>query len=84
MSDKKHSIQYKDIGGQAVMEGVMMQSPANESIAIAVRRPSGRIVVTCERNGKRRMVVVMGVKPGDHGRRRDELAKKLLEWSYQP
>ena len=48
MSDKKHSIQYKDIGGQAVMEGVMMQSPANESIAIAVRRPSGRIVVTCE------------------------------------
>ncbi len=42
------------------------------------------IVVTCERNGKRRMVVVMGVKPGDHGRRRDELAKKLLEWSYQP
>ena len=25
-----------------------MQSPANESIAIAVRRPSGRIVVTCE------------------------------------
>ena len=47
MSEKK-SIQYKDIGGQAVMEGVMMQSPANESIAIAVRRPSGRIVVTCE------------------------------------
>lgn len=39
---------YKDIGGQAVMEGVMMQSPANESIAIAVRRPNGRIYVTCE------------------------------------
>ena len=33
---------YQDIGGQAVMEGVMMQSPANESIAIAVRRPSAR------------------------------------------
>ena len=48
MSEKKQSFQYKDIGGQAVMEGVMMQSPANESIAIAVRRPSGRIVVTCE------------------------------------
>jgi len=47
MSDKNSM--YKDIGGQAVMEGVMMQSPANESIAIAVRRPSGRIVVTCER-----------------------------------
>lgn len=42
------------------------------------------IVVTCERDGRRRMVVVMGVNPGDHGRRRDELAKKLLEWSYQP
>ena len=44
---KKHA-QYKDIGGQAVMEGVMMQSPGDESIAIAVRKPSGRIVVTCK------------------------------------
>ena len=49
MSQKNES-KYKDIGGQAVMEGVMMQSPANESIAIAVRRPSGRIVVTCSKN----------------------------------
>ena len=48
MENKKHI--YQDIGGQAVMEGVMMQSPANESIAIAVRRPNGKIVVTCERN----------------------------------
>lgn len=32
-----------DIGGQAVMEGVMMKSP--DSIAIAVRKPSGEIVV---------------------------------------
>ena len=47
MGKTKHV--YQDIGGQAVMEGVMMQSPANESIAIAVRRPSGRILVTCER-----------------------------------
>ena len=39
---------YQDIGGQAVMEGVMMQSPANESMAIAVRKPDGRILVTCE------------------------------------
>lgn len=46
--DKKES-KYKDIGGQAVMEGVMMQSPASESVAIAVRRPNGKIVVTCER-----------------------------------
>ena len=40
MSNQKHP--YKDIGGQAVMEGVMMQSPSDESIAIAVRRPNGR------------------------------------------
>ena len=33
-----------DIGGQAVMEGVMMKSP--DAIAIAVRRPDGSIVVT--------------------------------------
>lgn len=48
MSNQKEP-KYKDIGGQAVMEGVMMQSPADESIAIAVRRPNGRILVTCER-----------------------------------
>ncbi len=49
MKKSQPKVQYQDIGGQAVMEGVMMQSPANESIAIAVRRPNGRIVVTCER-----------------------------------
>ncbi len=42
------------------------------------------IVVTCQRAGRNRMVVVMGVQGSDRGRRRDELAKKLLEWSYQP
>ena len=47
MSEKK-AVKYQDIGGQAVMEGVMMQSPANESMAIAVRKPDGKIVVTCE------------------------------------
>ncbi len=45
MSSEK--VQYKDIGGQAVMEGVMMQSPSDESIAIAVRRPNGKIMVAC-------------------------------------
>ncbi len=45
---KEYTPKYKDIGGQAVMEGVMMQSPANESMAIAVRKPDGRILVTCE------------------------------------
>ena len=44
----KQSCVYKDIGGQAVMEGVMMQSPGDESMAIAVRRPDGKIYVTCE------------------------------------
>jgi uncharacterized protein YqhQ len=32
-----------DIGGQAVMEGVMMKGP--EAVAVAVRRPNGTIVV---------------------------------------
>ena len=45
---KNKTPKYQDIGGQAVMEGVMMQSPANESMAIAVRKPDGRIFVTCE------------------------------------
>ena len=47
MSENKKP-KYQDIGGQAVMEGVMMQSTADESMAIAVRKPDGRIVVTCE------------------------------------
>jgi len=47
MSENKKP-KYQDIGGQAVMEGVMMQSPANESMAIAVRKPDGKILVTCE------------------------------------
>jgi uncharacterized protein YqhQ len=39
---------YTDIGGQAVLEGVMMRSPADEKMAIAVRRESGQIVVESE------------------------------------
>lgn len=35
-----------DIGGQAVLEGVMMKAP--EKIAVAVRRPNGDIVVKCD------------------------------------
>src|SRR5512142_2797253 len=35
-----------NIGGQAVIEGVMMRAP--RSVAIAVRRPSGEIVVRKE------------------------------------
>ena len=40
MSEQKKPV---DIGGQAVLEGVMMKGP--EAIAIAVRRENGDIVV---------------------------------------
>ncbi|GEM_PF-2280842 len=42
------------------------------------------IVVTCERNNKKRMVVAMGVNANgtDRGKLRDEIVKQLLEWSY--
>ena len=36
-----------DVGGQAILEGVMMRSP--NSLAIAVRKPSGEIVVKEDR-----------------------------------
>ena len=42
-----HSGQIKDIGGQAVIEGVMMRAP--KSLVIAVRRPDSEIVVRRER-----------------------------------
>ncbi len=42
-----HSGQTKDIGGQAVIEGVMMRAP--NSLAIAVRKPDHEIVVRRER-----------------------------------
>ena len=43
IKDKPSTGKRVDIGGQAVMEGVMMKAP--ESIAIAVRRPDDSIVV---------------------------------------
>ncbi|MBR4080908.1 MAG: DUF1385 domain-containing protein [Clostridia bacterium] len=43
MSENKSSCPRVDIGGQAVMEGVMMKVP--DAIAIAVRRSNGDIVV---------------------------------------
>ena len=42
MKDKKQC-KFVDIGGQAVLEGVMMKAP--DAIAVAVRRPDGSIVV---------------------------------------
>ena len=43
MSKKENACPRVDIGGQAVMEGVMMKDP--DAIAISVRRPDGSIVV---------------------------------------
>ena len=42
-----HSEKIKDIGGQAVIEGVMMRAPT--AIVIAVRKPNSEIVVKRER-----------------------------------
>ena len=44
MANDNNKPKRVDIGGQAVMEGVMMRSP--DATAIAVRRPDGSIVVT--------------------------------------
>ena len=43
MSKQKNGVKCVDIGGQAVMEGVMMKAP--DAIAVAVRRPDNTIVV---------------------------------------
>ena len=41
MSDNKCSIHKTSIGGQAVIEGVMMKGP--DAIATSVRNPDGEI-----------------------------------------
>ena len=41
---KKEAPKCISVGGQAVMEGVMMQGP--EKIAMAVRRPDGKVALT--------------------------------------
>lgn len=41
------------------------------------------IVVTCERGGKKRMILLMGVGGADRGKLRDTIAKQLLEWAYK-
>lgn len=43
MAKKQNSCPRVDIGGQAVLEGVMMRSP--DAVAITVRRPDGTMVV---------------------------------------
>ena len=41
------------------------------------------IAVTCERNKRRVIVVLMGVPGADHGARRDTIARQLLDWAYK-
>ena len=43
---RKKSKYYSGIGGQAVLEGVMMKN--EEKYAVAVRKPNGEIVVEPE------------------------------------
>ena len=45
-SAKPQACPTADIGGQAVLEGVMMKSP--DAIAVAVRRENGDVVVKRE------------------------------------
>ena len=42
------------------------------------------IAVTCEREKRRVIVVLMGVPGADHGARRDAIARQLLDWAYKP
>jgi D-alanyl-D-alanine carboxypeptidase (penicillin-binding protein 5/6) len=41
------------------------------------------IVVTCEREQKRRIAIVMGVSGKGGDKTRDEIARRLIEWAYQ-
>lgn len=46
MGKKKKKMQYSGIGGQAVLEGIMMKN--KEQYAVAVRKPNGEIEVEVE------------------------------------
>ena len=50
MSEKK----ITSIGGQAIIEGVMMRGP--HKIAMAVRKPDGEIIVEEKENKKRNVI----------------------------
>jgi len=51
----ENKIKPKAVGGQAVIEGIMMKGP--EDIAIAVRKPNGEIVVSKEKLKANRKVI---------------------------
>lgn len=52
MSDKKCELHITSIGGQAVMEGVMMRGP--QKTAVAVRKPDGEITLKIDENGTKK------------------------------
>ncbi len=52
MSDKKCELHITSIGGQAVMEGVMMRGP--QKTAVAVRKPDGEITLKVDENGTKK------------------------------
>lgn len=56
-------IKPKNVGGQAVIEGVMMKGP--EDVAIAVRKPDGEIIVSKEKlKGRRKAISKIPVLRG--------------------
>ena len=52
MSNKQDNKHQTSIGGQAVMEGVMMRGPFKT--AVAVRKPDGEISVKVDENGTKK------------------------------
>ena len=52
MSEKKCEQHITSIGGQAVMEGVMMRGPLKT--AVAVRKPDGEIECKIDENGTKK------------------------------
>ena len=57
MSENKDAKHITSIGGQAVMEGVMMRGPFKT--AIAVRKPDGEIIVKLDENGTKKKNAIL-------------------------
>ena len=55
INNSENGIKPKAVGGQAVIEGVMMKGA--EDVAIAVRKPDGEIIVSKEKlKGNRKVI----------------------------
>ena len=57
MSEKKCEQHITSIGGQAVMEGVMMRGP--QKSAVAVRKPDGEITIKIDENGTKKKNAIL-------------------------